>query len=157
MSRQEMTESIEQLESDLRALDRERSGFIPCEDFKVVLLRNGGSLAQVEALTEQFKVEGRGSVRYAALLDSMKQLAECMNSSLLARDDDDSFGRRSASRFSDESDMKKGAIAAGISHERPQPYVISQVASCAEKSANYDSHHGAFKSGGDDKRNETFY
>ncbi|KAF8291886.1 hypothetical protein TcYC6_0117490 [Trypanosoma cruzi] len=157
MSRQELTESIEQLESDLRALDRERSGFIPCEDFKVVLLRNGGSLAQVEALTEQFKVEGRGSVRYAALLDSMKQLAGDMTSSLLARDDDDSFGRRSASRFSDESDMKKGAIAAGISHERPQPYVISQVASCAEKSANYDSHHGAFKSSGDDKRNETFY
>ncbi|RNF10158.1 calmodulin [Trypanosoma rangeli] len=157
MLQQELTDSIGQLESDLLALDRDASGSIPCRDFARVLLRNGGSREQVEALTEQFSTEGRECVRYAALLDSVRQLADGMTSPPLARCNDSGSAPRSAFLLSDTSDTLRGAGSTGFLHTRSRASATRPMPVREGNPRRNNPRHGAFVSAGDDKGPERFY
>ncbi|RNF26219.1 calmodulin [Trypanosoma conorhini] len=142
MLQQELADSIGQLESDLRALDRDASGSVPCREFARALLRNGGSRAQAEALTEQFAAERGECVRYAALLESMRQLAHDMSAPPLARGDAGGAAPHAASFFSDAGARAPATGPAPLWEGNP---------------AKHHPRHGACVSAGDEKGVATFY
>ncbi|KAH9599604.1 hypothetical protein LSM04_008401 [Trypanosoma melophagium] len=111
MYQEELRDSIGQLEQDLRTADKNRTGFLPQNVFEMVLLRNGGSSEQAEALTEQFRIGGSDHIHYVELLESMRSLAGNTmtsptqeNSSGNGNSNSNTGDTRSVSPFSDEND-----------------------------------------------------
>ncbi|KEG13652.1 calmodulin [Trypanosoma grayi] len=158
MLQQELADSIGQLELDLRAADKDRSGLVTSSAFARILRRSGGSAEQAEALIEQFGVSGRAVVRYVDLLDSMRRLADGTMASPLARSDS-SAGPRSVSPLSDENeDEAAEEVAQPQRREAWQPPLRNTVSlrrdnSASDRSCRSAAAHNRGGGGGRD----TFY